>query len=138
MRQRCNNPNNDRYQDYGGRGIRYAAHWDSFDNFLADMGERPSLEVSLDRIDNDKGYSPENCRWADRATQSMNQKDLRRSNTSGTKGVYCEKGVRWRAEGIYRGVKTCLYQGKSEWEAKLARWEWEFVVAYHNLTGEWI
>lgn len=65
------------YPNYGGRGITVCDRWrgrDRYLNFLLDMGERPSSKYSLDRIDNDKGYSPDNCRWADRGTQLRNKR----------------------------------------------------------------
>lgn len=63
MRERCNDPNNNRYQYYGGKGITVCDRWDSFENFLEDMGERPE-GMTLDRKEADKGYYKENCRWA--------------------------------------------------------------------------
>ena len=62
MRDRCNNPNNPNFGDYGGRGIKICKRWDDYKNFLTDMGRRPSSLYSIERINNDKGYSPSNCR----------------------------------------------------------------------------
>lgn len=71
MRQRCRNPKNKRYWEYGGRGITVCDRWQIFENFLADMGERPSLKHSLDRINCNGNYEPGNVRWAT-ATQQAN------------------------------------------------------------------
>lgn len=78
LRERCNNPNHKDYPHYGGRGISVCARWDSFAAFLADMGERPR-GMTIDRIDNSKGYEPANCRWATQVQQMANTRQ--RKNT---------------------------------------------------------
>ncbi len=73
MKQRCLNPKHDSYHYYGARSIAVDPRWLSFDNFLADMGERPE-GTSIDRIDPHGNYEPSNCRWADAKTQANNKR----------------------------------------------------------------
>lgn len=74
MKVRCLNEKNHKFKDYGGRGIAVCAEWNKFENFLADMGERPA-GTTLDRIDVNGNYEPGNCRWADAKTQRANRRD---------------------------------------------------------------
>ena len=92
MKKRCDDRKNHAYKFYGGKGISYPKSWKSFENFLNDMGEKPE-EKSLDRIDNNKGYSKQNCRWATMAEQNRN-----RSNTVLYRGE-CAKDASLRLGG---------------------------------------
>lgn len=74
MTQRCNNANHRSYKNYGGRGITVCERWLKFENFLADVGSAPSPKLTLDRINNDGNYEPENVRWATTKEQSENKR----------------------------------------------------------------
>lgn len=74
MMQRCTNPAASNFKNYGARGITVCAQWrESFDVFRADMGECPDKDMTLDRIDNLRGYEPGNCRWATKAQQNQHR-----------------------------------------------------------------
>ena len=84
MKQRCYNPSQTGYQHYGGRGIGMCVRWrDSFTNFFDDMGPRPFPRATIDRIDNEGDYCPENCRWASHVEQGQNTRKTRRLTYKG-------------------------------------------------------
>ncbi len=83
MRQRCKNPKNRSFKHYGARGVTICKRWDDFENFRADLGERPGPLHTLERIDNSKGYSPDNCRWATYVEQNNNRSNCIRLEYKG-------------------------------------------------------
>lgn len=99
MKARCYNANNKSYSHYGGRGIKVCDQWqgiDGFTHFVEDMGT-PHTNASLDRIDVNGNYSPENCRWATSEVQSLNR-TKQKNNTTGVVGVYFRKDTgKWRS-----------------------------------------
>lgn len=119
INRRCLSPGRANYSDYGGRGIEVCGRWSretpgGFENFLADMGERPSKRHSIDRIDNDGNYSPENCRWATQTEQANNQ----RRNVTFTHNGRTQTITQWARETgvnistafkrIYRGYAPAV------------------------------
>jgi hypothetical protein len=114
MRARCNNPNNHDFKDYGGRGIKVCERWNDFSLFFEDMGERPK-GLTLDRIDVDKGYNKENCRWADHLTQANNKRNNRLISIDGVKKTLSQ----WcRIYGVE--ISKVRYRLKQGWEIKKA------------------
>jgi hypothetical protein len=101
IKQRCHNPKAVGYKGYGGRGIKVCESWlHSFETFYADMGERPPGRT-IERIDNEKGYSKENCRWATKRQQASNRRNTLLISYSGEKKTLTE----WSREyGMPRGV----------------------------------
>lgn len=109
MRKRCNNEKNSDYYLYGGRGIKVCSRWESFEIFYLDMGERPE-GMTLDRIDSNKDYSPENCRWATNIEQARNKRNVRLVTFNGlTKSLhdFCDE-----LKLNYHTINTRLVQQK--------------------------
>lgn len=103
MRRRCQDPQHPQFRNYGGRGIAVCERWQEFQNFLADMGARPSPRHSLDRIDNDGSYEPGNCRWATKDVQQHNRRARSNTGHRGISWTSRDKTYVWRV--TRRGVR---------------------------------
>jgi len=125
MKDRCLNSNSRDYNNYGGRGITICNEWsNNFTAFYSDMGLKPK-GMSIDRVDNNKGYSKENCRWANVITQNRNQR-IRKDNKSGCRGVsYCNSWKVWKASINVNKKRINLGSFKDKEEAVKAREEAE-------------
>lgn len=119
IKDRCNNPNYKRYADYGGRGITVCERWRTFENFIEDMGVRPAA-TSIDRIDNNKGYSPGNCRWATRVEQARNVRTNVLLCIDGVTATIAEWNEKQSAVS-YEGIRARLKRGWSDKEAVFGR-----------------
>lgn len=125
MKQRCNNPNNIDYKHYGGRGITICERWlESFDNFYADMGPKPE-GMSIDRIDNNKGYEPGNCKWSNQIEQIRNRRN--RGTSTGIEHIFIQKSLRKpyivkeiiNGKAVWYGNYLTLEEAKEALAAKL-------------------
>lgn len=109
MIQRCTNPKHASYKNYGERGIHVCQRWlESFEAFLADMGERPTARHSIDRIDNNLGYEPANCRWATLSEQASNRRGSIKLNVFGRPASVKEVAERYGIpeRTLYRWIKA--------------------------------
>jgi hypothetical protein len=116
MKQRCTDKSHTAFEHYGGRGIGFEPRWESFENFLADMGERPE-GTSLDRINNEEGYSKENCRWVSQRYQTQNRR--KKVNAVSIYTGVARSGENWTAQ-IRKEVHYHLGTFKSEIDAARA------------------
>lgn len=118
MRERCSNPRNKAFPNYGGRGVKVCSEWCSFTAFYKDMGPKPSVKHTLERLDNWGDYSKENCRWALPAEQSRNTRRTIRVQVDGEikclKDACAEAGVNY---GTFRS--RCISKGVSYQEGVL-------------------
>lgn len=129
MRSRCNSPSDPGYKNYGGRGIKVCPEWDDYARFLSDMGEL--LEgMSLDRIDNNKGYSKENCRWTTPLIQMQNTRRNKKLTFRGESlcvsewskrtglsesGIHLRIKLGWPVERILTAPADKHVQTRSKW-----------------------
>jgi hypothetical protein len=105
-RRRCEDPRDKAYPAYGGQGIRMCERWrNDFAAFLADMGEKPGPSYSIDRIDNERGYEPGNCRWATPALQTLNRRCTRWLSLRGELVAVADASRRF-------GVRRCTIYGR--------------------------
>jgi len=122
MHTRCYNKNSSAYKNYGGRGILVCKKWyRNFRSFIADMGLRPSMEHSIDRRNNNEGYSPDNCYWATPTQQNRNVRKNSK-NISGCRGVGWRKDRhKWRVTLGLGGRQIQLGDHVQWWDAVCAR-----------------
>jgi len=124
MKSRCNNPNSLRSEHYFFKGIKYCEKWEAFGGFYEDMGNPPEGYL-LDRIDPDKGYYKENCRWVDIRTSNLNR-GKNKNNKSGITGICFEnKTGRWAVTLYDNNKRKRAYWGYDFFEACCVRKSWE-------------
>ena len=121
MKRRCTRPNEQAWESYGGRGITICDRWlNSFENFIADMGEKPFKGAEIDRIDVNGNYEPDNCRWVTK-TQNCENRRKKSNSTSGYKGVSWEKARnKYRAYISVNGTRILLGRFPNALDAAIA------------------
>lgn len=118
MKQRCDNPQNPFYSRYGGRWITYCLEWTQFEPFMEwALSNGYQDDLTLDRIDNDGNYSPENCKWSTQSEQSVNKAHL--PNKFG-----------------YTGIRERVYKGKSSYIARVCRNNKDYYVGIYRTPKE--
>ena len=113
MRKRCENPKSKSYCDYGEHGIKVCDKWKTFENFYDDMHATYSDDLTIERVDNSKGYSPENCKWIPKSEQSLNKTDNVNLTLDGETHCAAEMARRYNIP-----YKTLMFRLKSGWETE--------------------
>lgn len=103
MMRRCYRPHDASFKNYGARGIEVDKNWWNFKNFLRDMGDKPTIKHSLERVDNNAGYSKYNCKWATKTEQCLNRRKLK-NNTTGETGI-CKTNYGFHVRFDYEGIR---------------------------------
>lgn len=148
MKKRCNDPTNKSYVNYGGRGISYDKRWESFENFYEDMKDGYADDLTLDRIDVNKDYSKDNCRWVDMKTQGNNKTDnhlvtyngetLTLSEMARKHGITVDlfKSRLYKGWSVKDALETPVYREEITYNGitkTVAEWAKEYGMTYHQL-----
>ena len=142
MIYRCTNPNTVQWMDYGGRGITVCERWFTYENFIADMGPRPSSDYTLDRENNELGYSKENCKWSTWVEQARNRRNNVMVDGKCLSQIAEETGVtlnrRFKKTGSIEAPNLIMHDGKS---MNLLQWSKELGISqgmlYYRLSKGW-